>query len=105
MLPKKQRLTRLEIEKLKESGQLFSGKFLGLIFQPFNFSKFSLIISNKISPSAVIRNRFKRIFYKAIKEITFSKKGFYLFLAKKKLLHASKKEIKEDILTLISQIK
>lgn len=68
MLSKENRLSRIEIEELKAKKiVLLQGRFFGLIFQKQKgVSKFALIVSNKISNKATIRNKIKRLFFKAV---------------------------------------
>jgi ribonuclease P protein component len=99
MLPRKHRLTRKEIVGLK-GGKLrvIQGQFFGLIFQPqANERKFGLIISNKISPKAVERNRVKRMLFIAIEEKLLDKEGKFLFLAKKKSLTGTREDFLREV--------
>ncbi|MCL5090957.1 MAG: ribonuclease P protein component [Patescibacteria group bacterium] len=104
MLPKKNRLTRKEILKLKGKREILQFRFWGLIYSPAKGRKFGLIISQKVAPKAVERNRVKRLLYRAIEE-GFPNFGFFLFLAKKTILTASLEELKKELELLNGRIK
>jgi len=99
MLPREHRLTRKEITELKESKlKVIQGQFFGLIFQPhLEEGKFGLIISNKISPKAVERNRVKRWLFFAIEQKLLDQKGKFLFLAKKKSLTGTQEDFLKEM--------
>lgn len=85
MLPKKNRLTRREIEQLKaEKIRLIQGIHFALVFKKNDLpGKFGLIIPNRVVPKSSERNRIKRLLYQVIKEKRFNLRGLFLFLAKK----------------------
>ena len=99
MLSKKNRLNRGEIEELKaKKTRVFQGKFFGLVFKKQTGRKaFALIISNKVAPGAVKRNRIRRLFFKAVQEGFPDKEGKFLFLAKKSCLVADLEDFKEEM--------
>lgn len=99
MLSKKNRLNRLEIERLKtKSNDILQGKIFGLIFQKSKGErKFGLIVSNKIASKASKRNEIKRLFFRAIHEKLFDQEGKFLFLAKKHCLVASLEEFEREM--------
>ena len=99
MLLKKFRLQRREIEDLKSSHkEIAQGKYFGLIYQKnLGERKFALIISNKISKKATIRNKIKRLFYKALTKELPDFEGKFLFLAKKNCLMAKLEDFEKEI--------
>lgn len=106
MLSKKNRLGRREIEELKASKTgVLQGKFFGLIFQKQDKRKaFALIISNKVAPGAVKRNRIRRLFFKAVEESFPNKEGRFLFLAKKSCLISNLEEFKKEMVAFGNNI-
>jgi len=63
MLPKKYRLTgKKDFEKVFKTGQGRHAKILGIKFAKNNLekSRFGFIVSKKVSPKAVVRNKIKR---------------------------------------------
>lgn len=69
MLPKKQKLTKKDFSSLKGGGKSFHSPYFTLRVYKVSTatrSKFSFIISKKVSKKSVVRNRLKRIGYGAI---------------------------------------
>ena len=106
MLSKKNRLSRREIEELKaKKTGVLQGKFFGLVFKKQTRRKaFALIISNKVAPGAVKRNRIRRLFFKAVQESFPDKEGKFLFLAKKGCLTANLEEFRGEMLSFGNSI-
>lgn len=106
MLPKKNRLNKKEIVVLKKTNKnLLQGKNFSLIFKKNSQeTKVSLIVSNKISSKATLRNKLKRLFYKVFLSVFSKSKGEFLFLAKKSSLNAQKKDIEQDLLNFKKNI-
>lgn len=106
VLSKKNRLNRKEIDELKsQKNRVIQGKFFGLIFQKeAGENAFALIISNKVVPGAVKRNRVRRLFFRAIEESFPHKEGKFLFLAKKTCLAASLPELKGEMINFGNNI-
>ena len=70
MFHKSQRLNNnSEIKKTIEKGLLFKSPMFVLKYLPWENLKIGVIIGKKISKSAVIRNRVKRIFRAAIRKL------------------------------------
>jgi len=106
VLSKKYRLTSEEIEELKSRATpVLQGKFFGLLVQTRpKEKKFSLIISNKVCQKATARNRVKRLFYQALEKHFSGLEGKFLFLAKKKVLEATREDFQKEIEALIRQL-
>lgn len=106
VLSSKNRLNKKEIGKLREEKlPVLQGQYFGLIYEPLNEKKFSLIVSSKISKKAVERNKIKRIFYDIVKEYFFDLNGHFLFLAKRNIVNATKKDIVCDLEKVRQKIK
>ncbi len=102
MLAEKNRLKKekdfQDFKKIKES---FKGDFLILKKKKNNFplKRFGFVVSKKVSPKAVVRNKIKRILREAVREkIEAIKEGYdIVFFAKGKskeeLFSSFKKEI------------
>ena len=103
MLPKKYRLHDYqEVEKVKKEGKLYQSPLFGiLVFKKDDqtTSRFSFIISTKISKKATERNRAKRVLSEAVRGLLPKvKPGFdAVFLGKKSLIGKNKKEIETEI--------
>jgi len=68
------------------------------------FSRFSVVVSTKISKKATERNKIKRIVYKFIKEknIYITPGNDFVFIAKKEIEKKIKKEIIQDLIKLLA---
>ena len=76
VLPKRYRLTKSEFQAVRRHGQLHSGKLMAiLIIQysvfsiQYSYPKAGLIVSRRLSPKAVVRNRLKRRLRAALQRI------------------------------------
>jgi len=76
LLPRKFRLTKSEFQAVRRHGQLHSGKLMAiLIIQysvfsiQYSYPKAGLIVSRRLSPKAVVRNRLKRRLRAALQRI------------------------------------
>jgi len=76
VLPKRFRLTKSEFQAVRRHGQLHSGKLMAiLIIQysvfsiQYSYPKAGLIVSRRLSPKAVVRNRLKRRLRAALQRI------------------------------------
>lgn len=101
MVKKERRLNRTEIELLKKPSREtknLQGVFFGLIYKSGSEpARFGLIISKKISPKAVERNRVKRLLYRAIEKELLGEKGLFLFLAKRNSINGKLEEFVKEI--------
>ena len=112
MLPKSYRLPlKTEFKRLKKNGQIFQGKFFGLLLgKPTSLndvSRFAVIVSNKVEKKAVKRNRIRRLITEALwslrPKIKNGAKG--VFLVKKTITKATLREIKNEIENLFKRTK
>ncbi len=111
MLPKKRRIPRKEFAKLFLNGKRFNSTafLLNLVAldKPFlsTDSKFSFSVSKKVSSSAVLRNKLRRMGYSVIeKNIKNIKSGVILsFSFKKGVEKYSFNQIEKEILDLLSK--
>lgn len=114
MLPKKFRLQDYqEIERVKKKGKLYQTPLFGFLVlkkenQPFSrffFTRFTFIISKKISKKATERNKTKRLLSEATRELLLKiKPGFdAVFLAKKSLIGRNYIEVKKETESLFKK--
>ncbi len=103
MLPKHDRLTRLEVEIIKRTRITpLSSQFFGLVrLVKTGEPKFGVIVSTKLSKSAVVRNRIRRTVYRAIYPIIDQQKGWHLFLVKKNIVEAKREQVEKDVQKLL----
>jgi ribonuclease P protein component len=108
MLPKEGRLSRKEIDLLKQKNfPVVQGKLFGLIFLPAAERKFGVIISAKVAKKAVDRNKIKRRLMAALRaqKPTELKSGWFLFLAKRTSNKAGFGEYLKEVEFLFSKFK
>lgn len=109
MLPKQHRLPlRIELRRVKKEGRLFQGKLFGLLLAPSPKAqtRFAFIISTKVHKKAVKRNRAKRLLAAALRELLPQMKSGSdgVFLAKKSLVEADFKQIKQEVILLLKKV-
>lgn len=108
-LPKKYRLTNKSgIEKVFKKGRIINSN-LFLIKSHYNqsvFSRFTIIVSSKISKKAVIRNRIKRRLREIIRlNILKIKPGHdFIIIAKPKILNQKRNELIESLVKELDRI-
>lgn len=101
MLPKTKRLGRREIEEIKKNQKALialQGACFGLVFQKNDqLGKFGVIISNKVLGKATQRNKVKRLLYRVIEKKWITRKGSFLFLAKKNCSTCTLLNLEEEL--------
>lgn len=103
MIAKKYRIERNLINYILEKGELYTSKLLIIRYLKNNkkFLRFCVIISKKITPKAIIRNKLKRQIYEAIRtninELIHPEPIDVIIIPKKKILEAKFEEIEENI--------
>jgi len=108
MLPSENRLfKKSDFEKVKKEGKLLSGELFGILVlknQEKN-SRFGFIVSSKISPKAVLRNKVKRLLRETVRKLLPEiKRGYdFLFLAKKKMVEAGLLEATDECRRLLGK--
>lgn len=112
MLPQAYRLPlKTELSRLKKDGQIFQGKFFGLLLDskqnPQNSSRFGMIVSNKIAKKAVVRNKIRRLLSESLMALfpQIKKNQDGVFLAKKLAVEADFTQIKKDVESLLQKAK
>lgn len=102
MFPRKYRLTKkAEFQKVLEKGTVFQGRLFGLAVLKSDTNqepKIGIIVSNKISKRANVRNRIRRLLREAVRPYLGSlREGTLLvFLAKKSIVGENLESIKKE---------
>lgn len=107
MLPKTNRLTRLDVETLKKQGhKLNSNSFLFLyLVGDDNTSKFGVLVSKKISKNAVYRNTLKRKIMRALAEGLSQSGGVRcLFIMHRDSVSRSQDELDKEVRAALVKI-
>lgn len=103
MLKKQNRLAKVE----GVQGKIFSSKLFSIKVSKdiLTEPKFAFVVSKKISKSAVVRNRTKRVLQKAIEEILekISKENKVVIYSKKELDFKQKEEVQESIIEVFKK--
>jgi ribonuclease P protein component len=103
MLPKKERLNRTEFNRFFSLGTRLHSPSLMLIYHTDDAFHASAVASKKIWKSAVLRNKFRRRVYDAMRQFHKEKplKGAYILIAKTGAQTASYDALKTEIHDLI----
>lgn len=110
MLPRKNRIfAEKDFLKLKEEGKKLSGEFITLVFlkrEKEGVLRFGIIVSNKISKKAVVRNALKRKLRASVREFV---KDVYLgydilLLPKRSCLLAEEGKIEKEVENLMQKL-
>jgi len=106
MLPKKDRISlKSEFEDIKQDGKRFSTQLFTLVFLKASESKFGVIITKKVEPKAVKRNRLKRIVFESFRINKGKlKPGKYLLLCKRQIVTSTYEEILTEIQKVVAII-
>lgn len=109
MLPRKHRLPRFELVRVKNQGRLIPGKLFSLLktSNQVGASRFGFIVSKKISKKAVERNRIRRLLFEAVQAVLprIKEKADFVFLVKKAILDQPLEVIKKETERIFSDEK
>lgn len=98
---------RFERDRLNAQGERHQSSFFTLLRAPsppdLTTARFAILLSKKLSPLAVTRNRLKRLTTTALQPLLDSTPpADYLLIPKKELLTASFPQVSSDLKTLLS---
>lgn len=110
MLPKKYRLSKTaEVSKTTAKGRaFFSQSFLikYLVDKDLTEPHITVVVSTKISKSAVVRNKLKRAIRSSVQEVLEKiRPANYAILVKKSALNQSMLELKQEVLMALQKSK
>jgi len=107
LIEKKFRLKSLDLSYLLDKGEQTTSKLFIIRYSESkeSYPRFACIVSRKLAPKAVERNKLRRRVYEAIrliiKEEKTTKNIDYALIPKKNILNKDQNEIKEDLRTII----
>lgn len=110
MLAKVNRLTNSDLfAKIRNSGKFYQGVNFGAAYLKKDInepSKFGFIVSNKISKSAVARNKIKRLLRNAVGENLKACQNGYdiIFLAKKSISDVTQDKLVSEVSTFFDKL-
>ncbi len=105
MLPKKNRLNLSQSKNKKiQVGKRIANESLSLTFRNTGTLKAAIIVSKKVAPLAVDRNRIKRLLSEAIQKQNIVS-GDLLVVVKKNISKHRQQEVKEKLERLLVELK
>lgn len=107
MLEKKARLGRQEFSKYFKTGRRYNSQNLTVIVAAADTFKGAVVVSKKVSKSAVCRNKWRRRLYATLS--LFRKdndriKNVYIVLAKPSLNNITRKEARDELLKVLKTV-
>lgn len=101
MLPKKNRLNLSPKKGNRFFGEKVFGEDFNVIFKKSNIFRAAIVVSKKVAPRAVDRNRIRRLFQEALRGKTLE--GEFIFFVKRNLKDLKEQEINEKIQRVIAK--
>lgn len=105
MFPKKQRISKGTFQNITSKGRRSASEHLTMTKTPIEsgvLSRFAVVISKKIAPTAAARNLFRRRIYEALKKsVGNTQSASYIVFAKKNAQTLSFAHLQKEIDELI----
>ncbi|MDP1625369.1 MAG: ribonuclease P protein component [bacterium] len=104
MLRKADRLASRDINRPSQGKSVF-GTLISMRFLPSEHTKVSVVVSKKVAPTAVGRNRIRRRVYAAVREVrnSLKKPAFIMIMPKKECLSCDIRSINDELKTLFNK--
>jgi ribonuclease P protein component len=105
MLKRSQRIQRADFATFFKQGRRFHSDHATVVFTPYPTFHASVVVSKKVSKSAVTRNTFRRrVYAKLAAQSTQKQTGVFVVVLKPSFATLTKKESHEEISRLIVKI-
>jgi ribonuclease P protein component len=105
MLAKSERLGRTDFAQFFKTGKRFHGDHVSIVFTPHPTLHASVVVSKKVSKSAVTRNRIRRRLYAQLRAALHNKHpGVFIVLVKPTFNTLHKTEANQVLQQLIGRI-
>ena len=106
MLPKKERLSRLEFNRFFSAGKRHHFPFVQVIVSPHEFLHASVVISKKIAKRAVVRNKIRRRIYDIVRHYRSAEglRGVFIFVVKPAISTLSYATLKSELNSALKTI-
>lgn len=106
MLPKKERLKRIDFSRFFSVGRRVNTPLFQLIYSEYPSLHVSVVVSKKVSKLAVKRNKIRRRVYDVVRTYRKEAKttGVYIFIMKAEAAGASYEEIRDVAQTAIKKL-
>lgn len=105
MFPKRQRISKGTFQNITSKGRRAAAEHLTITKTPLEtgvLSRFAVVVSKKIAPTATARNLIRRRVYGVLKELCGDEKAVsYVVFAKKGIPTLKYADIKEEIESLV----
>ncbi|QQR64725.1 ribonuclease P protein component [Candidatus Kaiserbacteria bacterium] len=104
MLPKKERLSRLEFNRFFSVGKRYHSPLFTLVYAPSPALHVSVVVSKKISNHAVVRNKIRRRIYDIVRHYRTETevRGVFIFLTKKGVENTPYTSLKSEVYARLS---
>ncbi|PCI89707.1 ribonuclease P protein component [Candidatus Kaiserbacteria bacterium] len=101
MLPKKQRANKAEVQAASKGGSTKHSTYFTLRKAVNKDLRVAVVVSKKVSPTAVGRNTLKRRVREVLRSVSFPTNATYIVYVKKNSQTLTPKEIKKEIQGLL----
>ncbi len=103
MFPRKARITTLLFKQVQTSRNTVSGQHVTLRVLPYESTRCAIVVSKKVAPKAVDRNKIKRQIAHILKTLALPK-ALIVVMVKPSYVRAQQKEIKEMFESIVPKI-
>ena len=106
MLPKPNRLPTSKFLNVLKRGRRINVPEMSVVYEKQdNNSRFGFVVSAKVSPKAVTRNRVKRLMRESVQHLLGRVvKGYdYVLIARSGIQNSSQKEVEKEIISLLQK--
>ncbi len=99
MLPRKERLSRKEFNRFFSFGKKVHSASFTLVYAPHEELHVSVVVSKKVAPTAVVRNKVRRRVYDIVRRARDERNihGVYIFLTKPSVARTDYTTLKEEV--------
>lgn len=106
MLPKKERLSRVEFNRFFSVGKRYHAPSLQIIYAPYPTLHVSVVVSKKIAKSAVIRNKIRRRIYDIVRNYRSERavSGVFIFMVKAPITTIQYSVLKVEVISAVQDV-
>lgn len=106
MLPKKERLSRVEFNQFFSVGKRHHSPSLQIIFAPHTSLHVSVVVSKKIAKRAVVRNKIRRRIYDIVRNYRSKEaiRGVFIFMVKQPVATMPYNVLKTEVVSGIHAV-
>ena len=106
MLPKKERLSRVEFNRFFAVGKRLHTPLFTMVYVSFGELHASVVVPKKVSTKAVVRNRIRRRIYDIVRQhrTQTGVRGVFIFLVKPTALDSSYETLKKEVISCLGRV-